>query len=111
MSIRITLPPISEGAKRNVAIDFTADLNDDELLTGTVTVTENTTTDLTIANKQVNVAIIDINGVDVAVGKAVMFSVDAANAVAGQLYILDLSVATDSTPAERLDYQLELPCE
>ena len=108
MAIEINLPPISAGAKRIVSLDLTRDLDTSELLTGTPTVTEVTTSDLTIANKAVSTAALEIKGKTVAIGKAVQFSV--MGGVSGTTYEIRVSVGTDSTPAETLVYDLMLPC-
>ena len=60
---------------RNVAVDFLGLLDDGELLTGTPTVVEVTTTDLTLASKAVNATALTINGVDCIAGQAVTFKV------------------------------------
>ena len=93
------LPTISVGETELFALDYTDLLDGSETLTGP-TVAEVTTTDLTIASVAVNSAIQTINGVSVAVGQAVQFS------VAGQkidtTYKLLVTVTTTSTPARTL---------
>ena len=111
MSTLIELPAISAGAKRTVSIDLTDDLDTAELGSGTPTTDELGTTDLTLANQTINAAIVVIRGENVAIGKAAQFSVDALNVVAGVTYSIKLTVATGSSPAERLVYDLQLPCE
>ncbi len=110
MALQITLPAISVGAKRMASIDLTKDLDDSELATGTPTVVEVGTAALSLANKAVNSAEIEIKGKAVAIGKAVQFTVDAASAVKGVTYMLLLTVGTNSDPAERLVYDVALPC-
>ena len=87
-------------ATRNATIDFTDELDDGELLTGTPTVVEIATTDLTIASVARNVAAETIwpDGPDqpsriVAIDKGVQFRVSGA--VAGTAYQCAVSVTTD----------------
>jgi len=94
---------ISAGATRLVAVDLTSELDSGVLLTGTPTVTESTGT-LTLTNKAVSTAALEINDKTVAIGKAVQFLVDAASASDGTTYTIAISVGTDSTPAETLKY-------
>lgn len=68
-------PVISVGETEVVSIDYTEYLDADELLTGTPTVAEVTTTDLTLSNKVVSTEVVRILERDVAVGKAVQFKV------------------------------------
>ncbi len=107
----IELKPIHQigaGATRLVRVNFEYDLDSDTLLTGTPTVVEVTTTDLTLANKKVNtVAYTDTHsGVEVAIGKAVEFTVSGGTA--GTLYRIRVTVSTASSPAETLVYDLLL---
>lgn len=68
-------PVISVGETEVVSIDYTEYLDADELLAGTPTVVEVTTTDLTLTNKVVNTAAVRILERDVAIGKAVQFKI------------------------------------
>lgn len=83
---------------RNVAIDMRGLLDEGELLTGTPTIVEVTTTDLTLANKAVNGSTLTINGVECTAGQAVTFSVSGG--VAGTTYTIRVTVASAASPAQ-----------
>ena len=68
-------PVISFGETEVVSIDYTNNLGAAELLTGTPTVVEVTTADLTLTSKIVNTVAVRILERDVAIGKAVQFKV------------------------------------
>ena len=94
-------PTLAVGEVRNFAVSFVDVLDSGELLTGTPTVAEETTSDLTIANKAVNTAALTVNGQSVAIGQAVQFK------VSGQLtthtpYKIKITVSTTATPAQTL---------
>lgn len=91
---------MSAGETRMVAVSFIGKLDSGELLTGTPTVTEVTTTDLTLDNKAVNTAALTIDGATVAVGQAIQFSVTGGTA--GTTYQITCSCGTDATPAQTL---------
>jgi hypothetical protein len=82
----------------NVAVNFQGDLDSGELLTGTPTVVEITTSDLTLANKAVNTAALTILGVSVAIGEAVQFNV--VGGTADTTYSIRCTATTDATPAQ-----------
>lgn len=90
---------------RIASVDFQGKLDDGELLTGTVTVTDDTS-DLTIANRAVNSAALVINGKTSAIGKAVAFKITGGSA--GTTYYLHISVATDATFAQTLNARVKL---
>jgi hypothetical protein len=108
-TIAIQRGEMSAGAARNVAIDFTDKLDTGELLTGTPTITEVTTSDLTLSNKAVSTASLTILGETVAIGKAVQFKVSAGSGLLGQ-YTVRITVSTDATPAQTFvdDYVLDI---
>ncbi len=91
---------------RVAAVSFQGKLDSGELLTGTPTVVEVTTTDLTLANKAVNTAALTIDGVSNAIGEAVQFSI--AGGTAGTAYTINIQVGTDSTPAQTLEVNVTL---
>ena len=93
---------------RIVSVSFTNKLNSGELLTGTPTVAEETSSDLVITNKAVNTAIVSINGIDVPIGQAVQFLVDAAAATANELYNVDILCSTDASPAQVLNGEIRI---
>ena len=89
-------------------VNCTEDLDDSASLTGTPTITEQTTSDLTLGNKVVTSTTYtdSVTGETVAAGKA--FSFTATGGTAGTAYRIRASVATDSSPAETLVYDLIL---
>jgi hypothetical protein len=91
------VPTISAGETESCAVDFTDRLDSGELLTGTPTVTEVTTADLTLGSKAVNTSALTMFGSTVAVGAAVQFTVSGQQA--SSLYTLSITVSTDATPA------------
>ena len=98
------IPRAGSAEAQNGGADFTLQLDSAELLTGTPTVVEQVTTDLTISSESINSAAVEINGDTVAIGKAVMFSV--AGATAGVLYTLLVTAASDATPAQTLTWRV-----
>lgn len=94
-------PVMATGDVRNCAVSFAEQLDAGETLTGTPTIAEQTTTDLTISSAVVSTTALTINGVSVAIGEAVQFK------VSGQLtthtpYKLKITTTTTSTPAQTL---------
>ncbi len=85
---------------RIAAVSFLGKLDSGELLTGTPVVAEVTSSDLTLANKAVNTGALAIDGVSNAIGEAVQFSI--AGGTAATTYAINISVGTDSTPAQTL---------
>lgn len=85
---------------RNVAVSFSGKLDSSELLTGTPTIVEVTTSALTLTNKVVSTASLTINGLTVITGEAIQFTV--AGGTAGNAYTIKISCGTDSTPAQTL---------
>lgn len=91
---------------RNVAISFVGLLDAGELLTGTPTILEVTTTDLILANKVVNTAQLTINGRKVATGQAIQFTVSVG--LADTSYEIRVTIDTDATPAQTLIIKIRL---
>jgi len=91
---------------RNVAISFAGVVDVGELLTGTPTIVEVTTTDLTLSNKVVSTAQLTINGKKVLIGEAVQFKV--LGGTADTNYGIRITVGTDSTPTQTLIITLRL---
>ncbi len=85
---------------RNVAVSFVGKLDSGEKVTGTPTVTEVDTSDLTISNVAVSTAALTINDKSVAIGEAVQFRVSGG--LAGVSYTLRVTAASDATPAQTL---------
>jgi len=87
------------GETNNVSVSFADVLEEGELLTGIPTVVEITTTDLGIADRKVNTAVLTMGDHIVDIGKAVQFSVKN-HVVANSPYTIKITVTTDSTPAQ-----------
>ena len=80
------------------AVSFVNRLASGELLTGTPTVLEIRTTDLTLANKAINTAQIVVLEDTVAIGQAVQFSVTGGTG--GRAYEIEITVNTDAGVAQ-----------
>lgn len=88
---------LGAGATDVFAVAFDKYLDSGELLTGTPTVVEVDTSDLTLGNKAVSTGSLTILGRTVATGKAVQFS--ASGATAGTTYRVRVTATTDASPA------------
>ena len=100
----IDCPQIHEcsvGSTRIVSVSFSDLLDDGELLTGTPTVTEVTTTDMTLGNKAVSTAALTILGVTVPIGEAVQFTASGGLAANG-VYRVTVSCATDAATPQTM---------
>lgn len=97
---------ISVGSTRLVAIGFTDWLDAGVLLTGTPTIVEVGTTDLTITNKAINTGTIVVDDITCLAGQAVQFLVTGA--VAGTTYTIKVIVGTTSMPAETEVFNITL---
>lgn len=82
----------------NVAVDVRGLLDDGELATGTPTIVEVTTSDLTIANKAVSSTALTILGESVAAGEAIQCKVSGGTA--NTSYTIRITFGTDSDPAQ-----------
>lgn len=91
---------ISVGDTEVISVNYTDHLDSGESLTGTPTVAEVTTTDLTLASKAVNSStyVEADTGDTVAVGAAVQFTAKGGTA-ANSPYTIRITVSTDATPA------------
>ena len=85
---------------RLAVVSFQGKLDSGELLTGAATVLEVTTSDLTLGDKAVSTTALTIDGVANAIGEAVQFSITGGTALT--TYTINISVGTDSTPAQTL---------
>jgi hypothetical protein len=94
-------PVCAEGDTDLGSVSFSNQLDAGETLTGTPLVVEVDTTDLTISNKTVSTAILEINEVNVPIGEAVQFKVSGMLKETG-VYKLKITVTTTSTPARTL---------
>ena len=100
---------ISVGDTETVSINYTDHLDGDELLTGTPTVAEVTTSDLTLQNKIVNTEEYTEarTGNTVEAGKAVQFSVSGGT-VSNSPYTIRITVTTDATPSRTFVRDIDL---
>lgn len=100
MSTAPQRPSASIGSVRNVSISFAEQLCAGELLTGTPTVVEDTSSDLTIISKAISTSAKQINDVTVPTGEAVQCNVSGfANNFP---YTLNISCDTDADPPQTL---------
>ena len=101
---------ISVSDIETVSVNFTRHLDNAELLTGTPTVVEVTTTALTLGSKQRNTSsYVDRNNITVAASKAVQFTVTGG--AAGVTYAIKVTVSTDAIPARTFNRLLYLTFE
>lgn len=82
------------GEVRNLSIDMQGLLDEGELLTGTPTIVEVTTTHLTITNKAVSSEALMINGIECPIGQAMQCTI--AGGTAGHTYSIRFTVGTDA---------------
>lgn len=98
--LAIEVPDKAVSEVLNAAVSFSGKLETGEKLVGTPVIVEETSSDLTIDNEAVSVALLNISGVDTPIGEAAQFRVSGG--VAGQLYTVNISCTTDATPAQTL---------
>lgn len=103
-------PKAVVGGIYNFAASFVGSLDSGELLTGTPTIVEVSTTDLTIVNKTINTAALTINQRTVPIGMAVQCSI-TGHQVTGSPYKLKITGATDATPAQSIPKYVIFPVE
>ena len=102
-------PDIGSGETLNGGVDFTSQLDSTESITGTPTVVEETTSDLTISAISGNAAAVTINGTSVGIGKAVLFTVTGA--VSLTEYSLLVTCATDASTPQTLTARVRMTGE
>lgn len=90
---------------RNISISFVNVLDSGESLTGTPTLSA-TPSGLTFASAQTNAAAVTINGVSVAIGKAVLARVSGGSS--GITYKCEASCGTTATPAQTIIVEFDL---
>ena len=95
------LPRKSPGDVEAGACNFVNELRASELLSGTPTVVEQTTSDLTITNQGLNAGSVTIAGSVAAASQAVLWTVSGGTA--GQLYSLKITVSTDASDSRTLN--------
>ncbi len=93
---------VREGDTDVGAINYTDFLDSGESLTGTPTVVEVTTTDLTLDNKAVNTASLTILNETATAGTAIQFSFTGQK-VTNSPYQVRVTCGTDSTPARTVE--------
>ena len=93
-------PTLPVASIRNPAIDMSPQLAAGELMTGTPTVTESGSSDLTISSVAVSTTTLTILGDSVAAGKAIQWSMSGM--VAGTEYTLIVEGDTDASPTQHL---------
>ncbi len=91
---------------RNVAVSYADKLESGELLTGTPTITEVTSSDLTLSNKIVSTGSLTINGVSVSAGQAITFTV--AGGTSSTVYTIRIQCGTDATNAQTFDDHVKI---
>jgi hypothetical protein len=95
---------VSVGDIERIRIDYTRWLKGSEVLANVDTPTEVGSSDLNITEEAINTAPIIINGVSVAIGKAVTFFVDGQVLDTGgipKVYQILIPVDSDSSPTAR----------
>lgn len=92
-------PQTAEGAEDLFSESFDGVLDSGELIASVTSVTEVTSTDLTMSDEAVSTAELTINNIAVATGRAIQFKV-VGQLLATKNYTLKMIVVTDSTPAQ-----------
>lgn len=85
---------------RAVSVDLSGKLADTspvETLSGSLTVTEVGTSDLTLAGEAISSTVLTINGSAVPIGQAVTFTVAPAGATPGKVYTIKITAATSNS--------------
>lgn len=100
------IPAKRAGEVRLASVSFVGLLDAGELLSGAPTVAEVGTTDLTLDQVAVNASAVEVVDSEVGVGQAVRFRV--AGGIAGRRYTLRLSCATNATPPQTLQGDVQL---
>lgn len=96
----------SAGAAITPAVSFAKQLRSGESLTGTPTVVEQTTAELTISNVAKNTATLTLEGESVTANQAVQFKVSGGTA--GTQYTMLVTCGTDASPAQTLELLVTL---
>jgi hypothetical protein len=92
----------------NGKVDLQDQLDTGELITGTPTATEVTSSDLTIDNVAFNTASMTVKKRTVAIGKGVKFRIQGGTAKTQ--YTIMVTATTDSTPAQTLKRFVRFNC-
>lgn len=99
---------ISQGDVEVVAVDFGPWLDSGESLTGTPTVAEVGSSDLTLDNAAVSTGSLVINNKTVAAGNAIQFRVQGQQE--GTTYTVKITASTDGTIARTKNFTVTLQC-
>lgn len=94
------------GEELVLSISYADRLDSSELLTGTPTLTEIGTSDLTFSSQAVNTVALTIDDVTVAIGKAVQCK--AVGWAENVVYEIGVSCATDSSPDQLLKGHIQI---
>ena len=98
--IALQRPEIFDSDERIGSVSYVGEIDDGETLSGTPTVTEVTTSDLTISNVAIGTTARTINKKSVAANKYVTFFVK--DQVSGKTYTVDVRCGTSSDPAQNI---------
>jgi len=101
----LQIPNKDTAGLRWASVSFVRMLDTNESLSGTPTVTEVDTADLTIANVANSTSEMEINGETVAAGKALRFTIDSGQA---GFYTLEAIGYSNSSPPQKFVVTLEL---
>ena len=100
--------PASVGEEINSAASFSGELDAGEKLSGAPLVVEAGTSDLTITNKTINTAELEINDVQVPIGEAVQYHISGFVS-ANFPYTINITVTTDASPAQTRKLTVIIP--
>lgn len=103
-------PTIAEGETRNGKVSFAALLDAGESLTGTPTIEEEETSDLTITEVSVNPSATLVNHVSVPAARVVLYRVSGALA-AHSPYRIKITVATSASLSQTLVRRVSFEAE
>jgi hypothetical protein len=106
--VALEYPPMAVGDDRPFAYSFVGTLDDGDTLTGTPTVAEQTTSDLTITNKAVSSTELTINSAAVPAAMAVQFNVSGQLLATGK-YLIKITVT--SVAGDTVNRYLRFPVE
>mgnify|MGYP003136659671 FL=1 len=106
MAIALQIRSKDASETRKVSVDYTDKLDSGETLSGTVTVAEQDTTDLTLTGSGVNSSSMTINGRTVAADSSVSFTV--AGGTVGKVYVVQITVDTSNSQTFVDDVKLQV---
>ena len=106
MSLALQIRSKDASETRKVSVEYTDKLDSSETLTGSVTVAEQDTSDLTLSSAGINSGSVEINGRTVAASESIYFTV--AGGSAGKVYTVQITVATDASQTFVDDVKLQV---